>query len=244
MASKEQEALSSVEVTKRFGGITALDNVDFLVRDHDNIGIIGPNGAGKTTIFNVICGNLKPTSGKMFFHGREITRLKPHQIVKLGIARTFQIVRPFNNMTVLENVMVPFAVRSIPTSRARELALDILENLSLSRPNESPRNLAHGELKVLEIAKALASSPKLLLLDEPFSGLSLEEIDRVSELIQRVHKEGHGVVIIEHSLQHLFRLVSKVMVIDKGTKIAEGTPEEVIADSKVVAAYLGSGAYA
>ncbi len=233
------------ELSKAFGGIQALSNFDMEVRQRNLIGLIGPNGAGKTTIFNLITGFIKPDSGDVWLKGEKTTHLKPFQIVNRGMSRTFQLVDLFKEMTVLENVMVPCF-----SHRARErrpdgkkpwkVAIEFLEEIGMAdRFNELAKNLPFGELRLLDIARAMATEPDILLLDEPFSGLDAEDAAVLSQAIQRMHEKGQTMIIIEHRLRDLLKLVESVVAIVFGQKIAEGTPDEIMNNERVVNAYLG-----
>jgi len=236
-------------LTKRFGGLTALKNVDFHIDEGEMVGIIGPNGAGKTTLFNLISGLLKPDSGAVKLRGENITGLAPHKIVNKGIARTFQIVRPFRHLPVIANVMValksPRGVRKIEWLKTMERkAADMLEDVGLSELMLEPaENVGHGDLKRLEMAKALATEPDLLMLDEPFGGLNPLETDFLIKSIMRMHLDepSRGIVIVEHKLYALMQIVERVIVLHQGEKIAEGTPEEIAKNKKVIEVYMGKG---
>jgi len=236
-------------LTKRFGGLTALKNVDFHIDEGEMVGIIGPNGAGKTTLFNLISGLLKPDSGAVKLRGENITGLAPHKIVNKGIARTFQIVRPFRHLPVIANVMValksPRGARKIEWLKTMERkAADMLEDVGLSELMLEPaENVGHGDLKRLEMAKALATEPDLLMLDEPFGGLNPLETDFLIKSIMRMHLDepSRGIVIVEHKLYALMQIVERVIVLHQGEKIAEGTPEEIAKNKKVIEVYMGKG---
>jgi len=234
-------------LTKTFGGLIAVKNVSFTVDEGEIIGIIGPNGAGKTTLFNIITGYLKADSGTIKFRGEKITRLSPHKIANKGLARTFQIVRPFRHLPTIANIMValnsPRGKKKIEWIKTPERkAMEMLEDVGLSEMMLEPaENLSHGDLKRLEIARALALEPDLLLLDEPFGGLSPIETEYMIKSIQRMHLDGHTLVIVEHKLHALMRLVKRVLVMHNGEKIAEGTPEEIAKNEKVIEVYLGKG---
>jgi branched-chain amino acid transport system ATP-binding protein len=234
-------------LTKRFGGLTAVNNVSFHVDEGEIIGIIGPNGAGKTTLFNLISGFIKPDSGIVKFKGEDITALPPHKIVNKGIARTFQVVRPFRHLPVIANVMValksPRGTKNIEWLKTMERkAADILEDVGLSEVMLEPaENVSHGDLKRLEIAKALATEPDLLLLDEPFGGLNPLEVNYLTKSIIRMHLDepARGILIVEHKLHALMKIVKRVIVLHQGEKIAEGTPEEIAKNQKVIEVYMG-----
>jgi len=233
-------------LTKRFGGLTAVNNISFHVDEGEIIGLIGPNGAGKTTLFHLITGFLKPGSGTVKFRGKNITGLAPHKIVNKGIARTFQVVRPFRHLPTIANVLValksPRGSRKIEWVKTPERkALDLLEDVGLSEMMMEPAEiLAHGDLKRLEIARALATEPDLLLLDEPFAGLNPIETDLLTKSIRSMHLDGHTMVIVEHKLHALMKLAKRVIVLHLGEKIAEGKPEEITKNKKVIEVYMGT----
>jgi branched-chain amino acid transport system ATP-binding protein len=232
-------------ISKAFGGLQALRNFDLQVKKKDLIGIIGPNGAGKTTVFNLLTGFIRPDSGEVLLKGEKITRLKPFQIVNRGLCRTFQLVDLFKEMTALENVMIPCFSRRATQQRPKEekswkAAMRFLEEMGLAnRFNEQAKNLAFGELRLLDIARAMATGPDILLLDEPFSGLDVEDAEVLSKAIRQMHQKGQTMIIIEHRLRDLLKLVERVVAIVFGEKIAEGTPQEIMSNPKVVNAYLG-----
>lgn len=232
-------------ISKAFGGLQALRNFELQVRKNDLIGIIGPNGAGKTTIFNLITGFIRPDSGEVLLKGENITRLKPFQIVNRGLCRTFQLVDLFKEMTALENVMIPCFSRRASQERPKEekpwrTAMKFLEEMGLAnRFHEQAKNLAFGELRLLDIARAMATRPDILLLDEPFSGLDAEDAEVLSKAIQQMHRKGQTMILIEHRLRDLLKLVERVVAIVFGEKIAEGTPQEILSNPRVVNAYLG-----
>jgi branched-chain amino acid transport system ATP-binding protein len=232
-------------MSKAFGGLQAVFNFDLNVKQRDLIGIIGPNGAGKTTVFNLITGFIRPDSGEVWFKGEEMTHLKPFQIVNRGISRTFQLVDLFKEMTVLENVMIPSFSRRACQQRPKgvkawKVAMEFLEEVGLAnRYKELAKNLAFGELRLLDIARAMVTQPDILLLDEPFSGLDVEDAVVLSSAIQQMHQKGQTMLIIEHRLRDLLKLVERVVTIVFGEKIAEGSPQEIMSNPKVVNAYLG-----
>lgn len=236
-------------LTKRFGGLAAVKDVSFHIDEGELVGIIGPNGAGKTTLFNLISGFLKPDSGSVKFQGENITGLAPYKIVNRGIARTFQVVRPFHHLPVIANVMValksPRGSKKIEWLKTMERkAADILEDVGLTEVMLEPaENVGHGTLKRLEMAKALATEPDLLMLDEPFGGLNPLETDFLTKSIMRMHLDepARGMFIVEHKLYALMKIVERVIVLHQGAKLAEGTPEEVAKDTKVIEVYMGKG---
>jgi branched-chain amino acid transport system ATP-binding protein len=233
------EILRTEGLTKRFGGIVAVNEVTIAVRKGEMMGVIGPNGAGKTTLFSLISGMEKPDEGRVLFEGRDVTGLKPYHLNKLGLVRTFQIVRPFKSLTVLQNLLVPGTVkdRGLNNDRLDEL----LKSLGLAdKKNLRTTYLTHGEMKKLEVARALASNPKLLLLDEPFGGLTYSEIEEVYNTLTTFRKDGLTIVIIEHRLRELMRMVERIAVMDQGRIIFDGVPADVPKSEQVVKAYLGT----
>lgn len=230
-------------VTKYFGGLAAVKDVDFIIREKEILGLIGPNGAGKTTLFNVITGVYRADAGTITFHGKNITGLKTHETCRQGIARVFQLVRPFSNMTVLDNVMVGVLARerSVSASEAREEAKWYLEFTGLSDKKEAlAKNLTLFARKRLELSRALATRPKLLLLDEYAAGLNPSEILQANKLIRTLRDEmGMTVFWVEHVMRAVMETSERVMVLHHGEKIAEGTPQEIAKDERVVDAYLG-----
>jgi len=237
--------LDANNITKRFGGLVAVDDVTFSVREREIFGIIGPNGAGKTTLFNVITGFYKPDKGRIIFQGNDITGKKPNEIAKMGLLRTWQIVRPFLGMKVIDNLLVPMYVKKgiiggITEREAIERANEILEFVGLShRRDFLAEALPQGERKRLEIARALASEPKLLMLDEPAGGLTPTEMDEVMDVVRKLRESGITVVVIEHNMRVVMGICERIMALNFGRKIAEGTPEEIGRNEEVIKAYLG-----
>ncbi len=240
-----EDILKIKNLSKAFGGLQAVSNFSLTVGQGDMIGVIGPNGAGKTTIFNLITGFIRPDSGEVWLKDENITHLKPYQIVNRGMSRTFQLVDLFKEMKVLENVMIPCFSHRAKNHRHKErkpwkVAMEFLEEMGLgNRFNESVKNLAFGELRLLDIARAMATEPELLLLDEPFSGLDVDDAETLAASIRRMHERGQTMVIIEHRLKDLLRLVQSVVALVFGEKIAQGTPDEIMGNEKVIKAYLG-----
>ena len=236
--------LNVVGLTKRFGGFTALNSVSFEVREGEILGLIGPNGSGKTTAFNCISGALAPTAGSIRFKDQEISGLTPDAVCHRGLARTFQIPRPFRKLTILENVAVAAhygATERLSESEARRRAGQILELVGLPTDADSePTLLGAGGLKKLELARALATAPSLLLADESLGGLDPSEMASAADMLRRVRRElGVTIVWVEHIMATLMRIVDRVVVLDHGEKIAEGAPLEIAEDPRVVEAYLG-----
>ncbi|MHA2246186.1 MAG: ABC transporter ATP-binding protein [Candidatus Hodarchaeales archaeon] len=232
-------------LSKHFEGLKAVNQVSFSIKSGELVGCIGPNGAGKTTLFNLITGFIKPTSGVITFKDKNITGWSPYKIAKLGIARTFQLVRPFKMLDALENTMIPHIPKNFfsKSSTLRNKAIWSLITVDLAEKKNYPSLiLPHGDLKRLDFARTMATQPRILLLDEPFSGLSYEESFRIQRLIKEAHENGMTIIIVEHKLKILMKLVEKVLVLHQGRLIGEGTPKEIIKNEEVITAYLGTEA--
>ena len=228
-------------VHKSFGGVTALTSVDIEVPTGKILGIIGPNGAGKTTLFNVINGYLKPEKGSLFYEDKDITHLKPHALCKLGIGRTYQTPQIFNTMTILENIIIGSFVKETQIAKAYAIAEKVSQQMGLSRRANDPAvGLSIWETKILELSRALATQPKLLLVDEPMAGLNPEEANHIGVIIKAIAKSGITVIVIEHVVQSLVKIADRMVGLDEGRKIAEGTPDEVTSNPHIIEAYLGA----
>jgi branched-chain amino acid transport system ATP-binding protein len=228
------------EVSKRFGGLAALADVSYSVNKGEILGLIGPNGAGKTTLFNVVNGFYPPSKGEVFFKKERISHLQPYQICKLGIGRTFQVVRPLQRMTVLDNVIASAFLRAKNKEEAKEIALEALRFTGLYEDKDLiSKGLPLGKRKKLEIARALATKPEMLLLDESFAGLNPSEQNELIDIIRKVKAKGITIMIIEHHMKVIMSLSDRVVVLNYGQKIAEGTPKEIGSNSLVIEAYLG-----
>ncbi|NWQ43417.1 ABC transporter ATP-binding protein [Bacillus sp. EB106-08-02-XG196] len=226
---------------KRFGGNWAIKDVDISINKNDLIGVIGPNGAGKTTLFNMMTGFLKPTEGEVYFKGKDITNLSSHQISKNGISRTFQIVKPFGGLSVLENVMVGALNKESNVTKAREKANEYIELVGLTPFRDVHANsLPIGNRKRLEVARAIATDPEVIMLDEVMGGLNDDETKEMMDIVKTLHKKGLTILLIEHNMHALMSLSERVVVLCYGEKLAEGTAAEVSSNQKVIDAYLGS----
>ena len=250
----ESPILQVKQVTKKFGGIFALNDVSFELHEGEILGIIGPNGSGKTTLVNCITGFIELTAGEVFFRGRRISGKAPHKIADLGVTRTFQIMRPYYSLPAFKNLVIPlFSPRAKRTGGWRgggklgdrnTVSIDILEELGFEResfvPYKMASNLPTGYLKRLELARCLAINPEIIICDEVFSGLSMSEIASMVPLIERLQMEGITLIMIEHRLRELFQVANRIMVLNFGEKLTEGTAEVVMANEKVKEAYFGS----
>jgi branched-chain amino acid transport system ATP-binding protein len=232
--------LTLERVTKRFGGLTAVRDVSVEVHQGDLVGIIGPNGAGKTTLFNVISGYYRPEEGRIQLEGHDITGLSPHLICRRGLTRTFQIVKPFGNLSVLENVTIGALTRVTRVREARQEAERVLETCGLTAYGSAhAKTLPIGLRKRLEVARALATHPRLLLLDEVMSGINPTELAGMIDLIRQLHADGLTLIVIEHVMAAMMRLAQRIVVLHHGERIAEGSPAEIASDRRVIDAYLG-----
>jgi branched-chain amino acid transport system ATP-binding protein len=242
--------LNVKSLNKHFGGVTAITRVSFQLRKGELLGVIGPNGSGKTTLVNLMTGFVRPDSGKVTYRGTDITGKMPYKIADLGIARTFQMVKPFYQLSAFKNLIIP-----LYSSRVKKLlggrygdrdavAIDLLEDVGFERdsfvPYKVASSLPHGYLKRLELARCLALRPDLLILDELFSGMSMSEVASTLPIIEKLNQEGLSIIMVEHRLKELFRICHRVMVLNFGEKIVEGPPRQVMEDDAVKKAYLGS----
>lgn len=237
------------DLSKSFGGVHALNLVSFDLKDGELLGVIGPNGSGKTTLVNLITGFVKSTSGRVYYRSQDITNWAPYKIIRLGVARTFQMVKPFYQLPAFKNMIIPLyspRVKRMAGGKYGDrdaIALDLLEEVGFERDSyvayKSASALPQGYLKRLELAKAIALQPDLFILDELFSGLSLAEVASIVPIIEKLRQEGKTIIMIEHRLRELFRIADRVMVLNYGMKIAEGSSEDVMESEEVKKAYLG-----
>jgi branched-chain amino acid transport system ATP-binding protein len=240
-ATPMADALVIKGLSKRFGGLRAVQDVSFTVKENETLALIGPNGAGKTTSFHLITGFHRPDSGSVTAFGRDIVGLKPHDICALGLARTFQVAKPFGGMTVLNNVMTGAFLRSRHKTTAREKAREAIEFVGLSAREQTPaKDLTTIDQRRLEMARALATEPKILLLDEVMAGLNPAEIDQAVALVGKLSGRGLTIVIVEHVMRAIMAVARHIVVLDHGQKIAEGAPKEIVENPEVIRAYLGS----
>jgi branched-chain amino acid transport system ATP-binding protein len=235
------DALVIRNLSKKFGGLRAVQDVSFTVKENETVALIGPNGAGKTTSFHLITGFHRPDQGSVLAFGREIVGLKPHDICAHGLARTFQVAKPFGAMTVLDNVMTGAFLRDRHVAVARDMAREAIEFTGLSaRAQTAAKDLTTIDQRRLEMARALATQPRLLLLDEVMAGLNPSEIDQAVALIGKLSQRGLTIVIVEHVMRAIMAVARHIVVLDHGQKIAEGTPKEIVENPEVIRAYLGS----
>ncbi|MHB0867987.1 MAG: ABC transporter ATP-binding protein [Chloroflexota bacterium] len=227
-------------VTKQFGGLHALKGVSFEVQEGEILGLIGPNGAGKTTLFNVVSGFFRPDQGRVLFAGEQVSHLKPYDVCRRGLVRTFQVVKPFGNLTALQNVMVGSFLKTANPGRARARALEVLELVGLlERQEKVAKSLTIADRKRLEVARALATGPRVLLLDEVMAGLNPTELAQMLEILRRIRAQGVTLLVIEHIMAAIMTVSERIVVLHHGEKIAEGPPKEVARDKRVIDAYLG-----
>lgn len=241
----EDRIIDVIGVSKRFGGLMAVNDVTLHLNKGEILGLIGANGAGKTTLFNMISGTLPATSGKILFDGVEIQRMKPYRICKMGMGRTYQIVQPFTSLSLLENVMAGALLRHSSMKTSQEKAEAIIEKLNLGHLAHVPgRGLTLIQMKRMEIARALATEPQVLLLDEVMAGLNPTEREDLLVTIHEVKQTGVSIIIIEHVMKVIMNLSNRIYVLNQGTVIAEGPPEEVIKNPEVIKSYIGENRYA
>ena len=249
-AMMDHRILTVENLCKNFGGVAAIVRVGFSLQEGELLGIIGPNGSGKTTLVNLLTGFVKPDSGKVEYHGKEITGKAPYRIAALGIARTFQMAKPFYQLSAFKNLIIPLYSSRVKKLRGGkygdrdDVAIDLLEDVGFERDSFVPYKIAsslpHGYLKRLELARCLALRPDLLILDELFSGMSMSEVASTLPIIEKLNSEGLSIIMVEHRLKELFRIAHRVMVLNFGTKVVEGPPRQVMENEAVKAAYLGS----
>jgi branched-chain amino acid transport system ATP-binding protein len=235
--------LEAKNITKRFGGLVAVNDLSLSVEKGEILGMIGPNGAGKTTAFNMISGYYEPNEGQVIFDGQDITGMRPHKICKLGLTRTFQVVKPFPQLSVLDNVIVGAYNRTDDKLVARQKSQEILDFLGMSHmTGQLAGSLSVAGRKRLEIAKVLATEPKMILLDEAMAGLRPKETDEIIELVRQISQRGIALLLVEHVMKVIMSLADRIVVIHHGEKIAEGEPQKVVQDKAVIDAYLGEEA--
>jgi branched-chain amino acid transport system ATP-binding protein len=235
------EALVVKGLSKRFGGLRAVQDVSFSVQENETVALIGPNGAGKTTSFHLITGFHRPDSGSVTAFGKEVAGMKPHDVCALGMVRTFQVAKPFGAMTVLDNVMTGAFLRDRHVATAREKALEAIEFTGLAaKEKTAAKDLTTIDQRRLEMARALATQPRILLLDEVMAGLNPSEIDQAVALVKKLSSRGLTIVIVEHVMRAIMAVARHIVVLDHGQKIAEGAPKEIVENPEVIRAYLGS----
>jgi len=228
------------KVTKRFGGLVAVHQLDMTVNNGQILGLIGPNGAGKTTLFNLIAGYYKPDEGQVVFQGKDITGLKPYDVCRLGLARTFQTTKPFMESSLIDNVVIGALMQDHNVANAKKIALNIVDMLGFGEIAYAPgHELTVPDRKRLEVARALATGAKLLLLDEPMAGLTPTEKAHTVALLRRINEQGTTLVVVEHDMKAVMTLCPHIVLLDRGEKLVEGTPQEVTSDPRAIAAYLG-----
>ena len=242
--------LKATGMRKLFGGVVALQDVSFKLWQGEFLGLIGPNGSGKTTLINLITGFIKPDRGEVIYKGKKITGRRPNRIANLGIGRTFQMVKPFHGLPTFKNLIVPLCSPRVKNQMAEgkygdrdAIAIDLLEEVGFERdssvPYQSADVLPHGYLKRMELARCLALRPDLIILDELFSGMSMAEVASTMSVIEKLQMEGQTIIMVEHRIKELFRIADRIIVLNWGTKIAEGTPQDVIENKEVRKAYIG-----
>jgi len=246
----ERDILEVEEISKNFGGVAAIVGVSFTLRKGELLGIIGPNGSGKTTLVNLLTGFVKPDSGRVIYEGKNITGHMPYKIAEIGIARTFQMVKPFYQLSAFKNLIIPLYSTRVKKLRGGQygdrddVAIDLLEDVGFERDSSVPYKVAsslpHGYLKRLELARCLALRPELLILDELFSGMSMSEVASTLPIIEKLNSDGLSILMVEHRLKELFRIAHRVIALNFGCKIADGSPREIMENQAVKEAYLGS----